>query len=68
MSVPYAVVVHIGAGVHAEYKNELYREIITQACMHAQSALISGKSCLDAVVAAISFLEDCPYTNAGKKA
>jgi len=63
--MPFFIGVHIGAGYHSHEKSRIYKQVLKDACKSASSSLILGKSALEAVTVAISFLEDCPLTNAG---
>jgi beta-aspartyl-peptidase (threonine type) len=62
------IVVHGGAGDIKPHK----REAVAQACAEAAAVgwrvLAGGGSALDAVVAAVRSLEDCPLLNAGRGA
>lgn len=71
MSAPVTLLVHGGAGTltRADLSpaQELeYRDALGQALRAGQSLLLRGASAVDAVVAAVSVLEDCPLFNAGK--
>jgi beta-aspartyl-peptidase (threonine type) len=71
MPAPVTLLVHGGAGTltRADLSpaQELeYREALGQALRAGQSLLLQGASAVDAVVAAVSVLEDCPLFNAGK--
>lgn len=59
------IAVHVGAGFHSHQKEAGYREAMRQAVEAAAAALQAGRSSVEAVVAAIRMLEDCPLTNAG---
>lgn len=68
-----AFVIHGGAGVLStpELTPERRREIVAalhEACRTGQSILESGGTALDAVTAAVVFLEDDPHFNAGRGA
>ncbi|ELU03771.1 hypothetical protein CAPTEDRAFT_221081 [Capitella teleta] len=53
------------AGYHSPANSDLYKRVCRDACRAAMSALDDGRSALDAATAAIVFLEDSPFTNAG---
>lgn len=69
----WVIVIHGGAGninpdeMSAE-KEKQYNEKLKEALESGASVLENGGSSLDAVVAAIHILEDCPFFNAGKGA
>jgi beta-aspartyl-peptidase (threonine type) len=63
--------VHGGAGTltraDLSLRQELeYREALDQALRAGQALLLQGATALDAAVAAVCVLEDCPLFNAGK--
>jgi len=67
----YVVVIHGGAGNITpsnvpEAKWKLYQAKLTEALYKADSVLKNGGVAIDAVVAAITCLEDSPLFNAGK--
>jgi len=68
----YALVVHGGAGAApAEIDAELaaaYREGLRAALAAGERVLAAGGAALDAVVAAVTSLEDCEHFNAGRGA
>ena len=70
---PLTLVIHGGAGtirkdqMSAE-REAAYRKALEHALDTGYSVLQSGGKSVDAVIAAISFLEDCPLFNAGKGA
>ena len=71
MPAPVTLLVHGGAGTltraNLSPAQELeYRDALGQALRAGQSLLLQGGSAVDAVVAAVSVLEDCPLFNAGK--
>ncbi len=71
MPAPVTLLVHGGAGTltraNLSPAQELeYRDALGQALRAGQSLLLRGASAVDAVVAAVSVLEDCPLFNAGK--
>ncbi len=73
MNQTYGLVIHGGAGVilRQEMSAELearYRDALTQARDAGYAVLARGDSSLDAVVAAITFMEDSPLFNAGRGA
>ncbi|CAH8493661.1 unnamed protein product [Schistosoma mattheei] len=60
------VVVHAGAGYHSKSKEKKYNKLCSEACSLAGKLLsVDHKSAIDAVEAAVAYLEDCPLTNAG---
>lgn len=68
---PVTLLVHGGAGTltRADLSpaQELeYREALGQALRAGQALLLQGGTALDAAVAAVCVLEDCPLFNAGK--
>ena len=61
--------VHGGAGNGPRGgRGEPHREALAEAVELARGALAGGGSALDAAVAAVVFLEDCPLFNAGRGA
>ena len=71
MPAPVTLLVHGGAGTltrtNLSPAQELeYRDALGQALRAGQSLLLQGASAVDAVVAAVGVLEDCPLFNAGK--
>ena len=69
----YVLVIHGGAGnitperITPE-KQGLYEQKLTEALTECEKILASGGSALDAVVAAVQLMEECPLFNAGKGA
>ncbi|MBK9358154.1 MAG: isoaspartyl peptidase/L-asparaginase [Bacteroidales bacterium] len=69
----YVLVIHGGAGnitperITPE-KQGLYEQKLTEALAAGEKVLASGGSALDAVVAAVQLMEECPFFNAGKGA
>lgn len=69
----YVLVIHGGAGnitperITPE-KQGLYEQKLTEALVAGEKVLASGGSALDAVVAAVQLMEECPLFNAGKGA
>ncbi len=69
----YVLVIHGGAGnitperITPE-KQGLYEQKLTEALAAGEKVLASGGSALDAVVAAVQLMEECPLFNAGKGA
>ncbi|CAH8506886.1 unnamed protein product [Schistosoma haematobium] len=60
------VVVHAGAGYHSKSKEKKYNKLCSEACSLAGKLLsVDHKSAIDAVEAAVAYLEDSPLTNAG---
>jgi len=71
--VPYAIVIHGGAGVikkenFSVEKEASYRQALNEALDIGENILKLGGSSTDAVVKTIMFLEDSPLFNAGKGA
>ena len=69
----YVLVIHGGAGnVTPERitpdKQVLYEQNLTEALAAGENILKEGGSALDAVVAAVQFMEECPLFNSGKGA
>ena len=70
---PFGIVIHGGAGTierarMTPERERAYREKLTEALLAGLEVLKKGGGCLDAVVAAITPLEDSPLFNAGKGA
>ena len=70
---PFGFVIHGGAGTIERSKmtperERAYREKLTEALLAGFRVLEKGGGCLDAVVAAITLMEDSPLFNAGKGA
>lgn len=61
----WVVIVHAGAGRHSLSLLDKYKIAMDNACKSAGEILSSSGSSLDAVVSALSVLEDDPITNAG---
>ena len=63
-----AIVVHGGAGAWQENPGRLSKAVAAcvEAAVAGQAALLSGGLALDAVVAAVRLLEDCPALDAGR--
>nr|CDS33408.1 threonine aspartase 1 [Hymenolepis microstoma] len=64
----FAVIVHVGAGFHSKTKDLLYKKLCEDACnaaVHVLSDFSSNHAALNAVVAAVSVLENSSLTNAG---
>lgn len=59
------VLVHAGAGYHSESKAKEYKHVCRRACQKAVDRLRAGAMALEAVTAALTELEDSPFTNAG---
>ncbi|KAI9146500.1 nucleophile aminohydrolase [Paraphysoderma sedebokerense] len=59
------VAVHVGAGYHSKSKEYQYKAAVKKACEVALKLLRSGRTSLEAAVAAIEILENDPCTNAG---
>ena len=71
MPAPLTLLVHGGAGTLSRANlspaQELdYREALGQALRVGQALLLQGGTALEAAVAAVCVLEDCPLFNAGK--
>ncbi|WP_038179135.1 isoaspartyl peptidase/L-asparaginase family protein [Vibrio rhizosphaerae] len=71
MKKPFAIAIHGGAGsiLRARMTDEMQRHIeqaLDQAVSQGHQILAQGGSAVDAVVCAVSILEDSPYFNAGK--
>ncbi|WED22076.1 isoaspartyl peptidase/L-asparaginase [Vibrio sp. JC009] len=71
MPTPFSLAIHAGAGTIEKSKMspELETEIraaLEFAVKTGHKELAQGKDALDAVVAAVKVLEDCPHFNAGK--
>uniref|UniRef100_A0A3B4DG73 Threonine aspartase 1 n=1 Tax=Pygocentrus nattereri TaxID=42514 RepID=A0A3B4DG73_PYGNA len=54
-----------GAGYHSESKAKEYKHVCKRACQKAVDRLRAGAMALEAVTAALTELEDSPFTNAG---
>ena len=70
---PFGFVIHGGAGTiersrMTPEREKAYRDKLTEALRAGFEVLEKGGACLDAVVAAITLLEDSPLFNAGKGA
>ena len=70
---PFGFVLHGGAGTIERSKmtperEKAYRDKLTEALLAGFGVLKGGGPCLDAVVAAVTLLEDSPLFNAGKGA
>ena len=68
---PIRLVIHGGAGAikRGKLKAELehaYTQALAQSLMAGYAVLAAGGSSIDAVIAAIVVMEDCPLFNAGK--
>ncbi|PFH51995.1 hypothetical protein AMATHDRAFT_2484 [Amanita thiersii Skay4041] len=69
----YVLVIHGGAGTLERDKftaeqEELYREALKSALYAGYEVLREGGEAMDAAVAAVATMEDCPLFNAGKGA
>lgn len=69
----YALVIHGGAGTilkeqMTSEKEKAYTLALTKALQTGDSVLAKGGTAIEAVVAAIKIMEDCPLFNAGKGA
>ena len=66
MAVAFALALHGGAGTIAQGGDEApYRAALLEALDRGRATLARGGSALDAVVATVVSLEDCPLFNAG---
>src|SRR4051812_26306473 len=70
---PFGFVLHGGAGTiersrMTPEREKAYRDKLTEALRAGYEVLNRGGACLDAVVAALTLLEDSPLFNAGKGA
>ena len=66
MAVAFALALHGGAGTIAQGGDEApYRTALLEALEQGRATLARGGSALDAVVATVISLEDCPLFNAG---
>ncbi len=68
---PIRLVIHGGAGAvkpggRREEREQAYRETLAQSLIAGHAVLAAGGSSIDAVIAAIAVMEDCPLFNAGK--
>lgn len=71
MQAPVTLLVHGGAGTLTRAdlspaQEREYREALRQALLAGQALLLKGATAVQAVVAAVCVLEDCPLFNAGK--
>jgi beta-aspartyl-peptidase (threonine type) len=69
-SSPFAIAIHGGAGtiIREQMSSELQQQIehaLQKAVSSGHQILSEGGDALDAVVAAVTVLEDCPHFNAG---
>ena len=68
MTLPFALALHGGAGTIAPGSNAdetPYRNALLEALAVGHAKLARGASALDAVIATVVWLEDCPLFNAG---
>lgn len=68
---PYGLAIHGGAGtitraLLTEEKETAYRKGLSDALEAGENVLRKGGSAMDAVIAAVVSLEDCPLFNAGR--
>jgi beta-aspartyl-peptidase (threonine type) len=67
---PIRLVIHGGAGAvkpgQRRDREQAYREALAQSLIAGHAVLAAGGSSTDAVIAAITVMEDCPLFNAGK--
>lgn len=67
---PIRLVIHGGAGAvkpgQRRERVQAYREALAQSLIAGHAVLAAGGSSIDAVIAAIAVMEDCPLFNAGK--
>ncbi|MGF1740739.1 isoaspartyl peptidase/L-asparaginase [Vibrio profundum] len=71
MVTPYSIAIHGGAGTidKSKMSQDLLDEVksaLSKAVHSGHQILVNGGDALDAAVAAVKVLEDCPYFNAGK--
>ncbi len=71
MPQPFAIAIHGGAGtiLPSQMSPQLKQEILaalTQSVQAGAAVLAQGGDALDAAVAAVKVMEDCPHFNAGK--
>ncbi|KAF7983282.1 hypothetical protein HWV62_22932 [Athelia sp. TMB] len=69
----YVLVVHGGAGTMSRQdstpeKEAMYKKMLSAALRAGYDVLANGGEAMDATVAAVTVLEDCPLFNAGKGA
>lgn len=69
----YAIVIHGGAGTLSKddmdaQTEKAYKDALNEALTEGENILKSGGKSIDAVVAAIKYMEDSPLFNAGKGA
>ncbi|KAH8119349.1 nucleophile aminohydrolase [Phellopilus nigrolimitatus] len=69
----HVLVIHGGAGTMSREgstpeQRELYRKVLRQALVKGHEVLSAGGEALDAAVAAVGVMEDCPLFNSGKGA
>ncbi|KAK9918491.1 hypothetical protein WJX75_004444 [Coccomyxa subellipsoidea] len=62
---PFFIAVHVGVGQHSAQKEKAYKTVMRQACRMGAEELQAAGDPLQAVVAAVSSLEDAPLGNAG---
>ena len=70
---PFGIAIHGGAGTVSKlkltkWKAEAYREVLKRAYMIGYKTLEKGGTALNAVIEAVTILEDSPLFNAGKGA
>lgn len=73
MSKQVAIAIHGGAGTILKNnitpeKEALYKQALTSALYAGHNLLMQGQSALDAVEAAVKYMENCDLFNAGKGA
>lgn len=59
------IAVHVGAGYHAPDNDGHYRKACQTACETGLRVLHQGGGAMDGAAAAVAYLEDNPWTNAG---
>lgn len=69
----YVLVIHGGAGTmdrgsSTPAKEAVYKKMLSAALRVGHDVLANGGEAMDAAVAAVSVLEDCPLFNSGKGA
>ena len=68
---PIRLVIHGGAGAvkpgkQGQEREQAYTEVLAQSLIAGHAVLAAEGSSIDAVIAAIAVMEDCPLFNAGK--
>jgi L-asparaginase / beta-aspartyl-peptidase len=70
MKTTYALAIHGGAGTllrseMSDEKEQLHRDALNAALAAGEAVLSQGGTAMDAVIASVQSLEDCPLFNAG---